>query len=163
MGGCWRLVFFNATLGCHVHPDGRCRPVRTNGPPPSGEVRVPLYGRHRLFSELARDTHTHILMPLVLVCPSECSFVCSSFRSSCVRRPSALSPLFYSFNAIKMHAPLRACSVCGGCVMCTSIRITPCLYLDTVYLGSFKIPGDRRLDLWLRYVYLYSYYSLPLS
>ena len=26
--------------------------------PPSGEVRVPLYGRHRLFSELARDTHT---------------------------------------------------------------------------------------------------------
>ena len=54
-----RLVFFNATLGCHVHPDERCRPVRTNGPPPSGEVRVPLYGRHRLFSELARDTHTH--------------------------------------------------------------------------------------------------------
>ena len=54
-----RLVFFNATLGCHVHPDERCRPVRTNGPPPSGEVRVPLYGRHRLFSELARDTHTN--------------------------------------------------------------------------------------------------------
>ena len=34
-------------------------------------------------------------MPLVLVCPSECSSVCSSFRSPCVRRPSALSPLFY--------------------------------------------------------------------
>ena len=32
----------------------------TNGPPPSGEVRVFLYGRHRLFSELARDTHTHM-------------------------------------------------------------------------------------------------------
>ena len=39
----------------------------------------------------------------VLVCPSlrlsacECSSVCSSFRSPCVRRPSALSPLFYIF------------------------------------------------------------------
>ena len=46
-----------------THPvDERCRPrdrsVRI--PPPSGEARVPLYGRHRLFSELrARDTHTH--------------------------------------------------------------------------------------------------------
>ena len=28
-------------------------------PPPSGDVRVPLYGRHHLFSELARGTHTH--------------------------------------------------------------------------------------------------------
>ena len=28
-------------------------------PPPSGEARAPLYGRHRLFSELARVTHTH--------------------------------------------------------------------------------------------------------
>ena len=28
-------------------------------PPPSGEVRVPLYGRHRLFSELAGACHTH--------------------------------------------------------------------------------------------------------
>ena len=36
-----------------------------------------------------------VLLPLVLVCPSECSSVCSSFRSPCVRRPSALSPLFY--------------------------------------------------------------------
>ena len=42
------------------YPDERCRPVRTNAPPPSGEVRVPLYGRHRLFSELARDTHTRV-------------------------------------------------------------------------------------------------------
>ena len=33
--------------------------LSTNAPPHSGEVRVPLYGRHRLFSELARDTHTH--------------------------------------------------------------------------------------------------------
>ena len=57
-----RLVFFNATLGCHVHPDERCRPVRTNAPPPSGEVRVPLYGRHRLFSELAHDAHTHMVI-----------------------------------------------------------------------------------------------------
>ena len=38
-----------------------------------------------------------VLLPLVLVCPSECSSVCSSFRSPCVRRPSALSPLFYVF------------------------------------------------------------------
>ena len=38
-----------------------------------------------------------VLLPLVLVCPSECSSVCSSFRSPCVRRPSALSPLFYLF------------------------------------------------------------------
>ena len=38
-----------------------------------------------------------VLLPLVLVCPSECSSVCSSFRSPCVRRPSALSPLFYIF------------------------------------------------------------------
>ena len=29
----WRLVFFNATPGCRVHPDERCRPVRTNSPP----------------------------------------------------------------------------------------------------------------------------------
>ena len=36
-----------------------------------------------------------VLLPLVLVCPSECSSVWSSFRSPCVRRPSALSPLFY--------------------------------------------------------------------
>ena len=36
-----------------------------------------------------------VLLPLVLVCPSECSSVCSSFRSPCVRRPSAVSPLFY--------------------------------------------------------------------
>ena len=59
-----RLVFFNATPGCRVHPDERCRPVRKNAPPPSGEVRVPFYGRHRLFrfSELARDTAaTHTL------------------------------------------------------------------------------------------------------
>ena len=41
-----------------------------------------------------------VLLPLVLVCPSECSFVCSSFRSPCVRRPSALSPLFYLYNLL---------------------------------------------------------------
>ena len=29
-----------------------------------------------------------VLLPLVLVCPSECSSVCSSFRSSCVQPPS---------------------------------------------------------------------------
>ena len=40
-------------------------------------------------------SHMLVLLPLVLVCPSECSSVCSSFRSPCVRRPSALSPLFY--------------------------------------------------------------------
>ena len=40
-----------------------------------------------------------VLLPLVLVCPSECSSVCSSFRSPCVRRPSALSPLFYIYMA----------------------------------------------------------------
>ena len=40
-------------------------------------------------------------LPLVLVCPSECSFVCSSFRSPCVRRPSALSPLFYVFPGFR--------------------------------------------------------------
>ena len=54
-----RLVVFNATPGSRVHPDERFRTVRTNAPPPSGEVRVPLYGRHRLFSELAGACHTH--------------------------------------------------------------------------------------------------------
>ena len=36
-----------------------------------------------------------VLLPLVMVCPSECSSVCSSFRFPCVRRPPALPPLFY--------------------------------------------------------------------
>ena len=53
---------FNATPGCRVYAStltsAADRSVRMP-PPPSGEVRVPLYGRHRLFSELARDTHTH--------------------------------------------------------------------------------------------------------
>ena len=58
-----RLVFFNATPGCRVHPDERCRPVRTNAPPPSGELRLGLgylftAGAPPLHSELARDTHT---------------------------------------------------------------------------------------------------------
>jgi hypothetical protein len=42
-----------------------------------------------------------LVLPLVLVCPSKCSSVCSSFRSPCVRRPSALSPLFYVFRVVK--------------------------------------------------------------
>ena len=56
-----RLVFFNATPRgvASTLTDERCLPVRTNAPPPSGEARVLLYGWHRLFSELARDTHTH--------------------------------------------------------------------------------------------------------
>ena len=41
-----------------------------------------------------------VLLPLVLVCPSECSSVCSSFRSPCVRRPSAVSPLFYYTSVV---------------------------------------------------------------
>ena len=44
-----------------------------------------------------------VLLPLVLVCPSECSSVCSSFRSPCVRRPSALSPLFYIYIVYEPH------------------------------------------------------------
>jgi hypothetical protein len=50
-----------AGMACHYMHATRVHTVRTNAPPPSGEVRVPLYGRHRLFSELARDTHTHTL------------------------------------------------------------------------------------------------------
>ena len=46
-----------------------------------------------------------VLLPLVLVCPSECSSVCSSFRSPCVRRPSALSPLFYIYIMLVRAQP----------------------------------------------------------
>ena len=42
-----------------------------------------------------------VLLPLLLVCPSECSSVCSSVRSPCVRRPSALSPLFYIYSSLQ--------------------------------------------------------------
>ena len=45
-----------------------------------------------------------VLLPLVLVCPSECSSVCSSFRYFSVpvyvRRPSALFPLVLSFHDV---------------------------------------------------------------
>ena len=66
----------------------------TRGPPASSVAGVsgppPVHRGPVLF-------HVVVLLPLVLVCPSECSSVCSSFRSPCVRRPSALSPLFYVF------------------------------------------------------------------
>ena len=42
-----------------------------------------------------------VLLPLVLVRPSECSSVCSSFRSSCVRRPSALFPPCFIYWNLK--------------------------------------------------------------
>ena len=44
-----------STPGCRVHLDERCRPVRTNTPPHSGEVKVPLYGRHILMHILVHS------------------------------------------------------------------------------------------------------------
>ena len=56
-----------------------------------------------------------VLLPLVLVCPSECSSVCSSFRSPCVRRPSALSPLFYiSSRRVLAAKTLHVRNSCNG-------------------------------------------------
>ena len=72
-----------------------------------GWAVVAVVGRRRLDEEMFSSTllpsirvpccSMLVLLPLVLVCPSECSSVCSSFRSPCVRRPSAVSPLFYLF------------------------------------------------------------------
>jgi hypothetical protein len=39
-----------------------CTCEKLRMPPPPFRVK-PLYGRHRLFSELARDTHTHTFTP----------------------------------------------------------------------------------------------------
>ena len=57
-----------------------------------------------------------VLLPLVLVCPSECSSVCSSFRSPCVRRPSALSPLFYVFITQTLHPTCATAAVLASFV-----------------------------------------------
>ena len=39
---------------------------------------------------------------------SECSSVCSYFRSSCVRRPSALSPLFICYHILLIEIFVKA-------------------------------------------------------
>jgi hypothetical protein len=65
-----------------------------------------------------------VLLPLVLVRPSECSSVCSSFRSPCVRRPSALSPLLYVYDSLAQLIRRR------------SNRIKPTLNLILLVRGS---------------------------
>ena len=54
--------FINTTSGCRRQPEGRCRPARVSSTTsPFGVTGVARCTcRHRLFSELALDTHTHI-------------------------------------------------------------------------------------------------------
>ena len=52
-------VFFNTSPACLRQPDERCRPACTNRLPAYTVRLVRLCSRHRLFTELALDTHTH--------------------------------------------------------------------------------------------------------
>ena len=52
-------VFFNTSPACLRQPDERCRPACTNRLPAYMVRLVRLCSRHRLFTELALDTHTH--------------------------------------------------------------------------------------------------------
>ena len=52
-------VFFNTSSGCRRQPDERCRPACANRLPTYMVRLVRLRSRHRLFTELALDTHTH--------------------------------------------------------------------------------------------------------
>ena len=52
-------VFFNTSSACLRQPDERCRPACTNRLPAYTVRLVRLCSRHRLFTELALDTHTH--------------------------------------------------------------------------------------------------------
>ena len=51
-------VFFNTSSACLRQPDERCRPACTNRLPAYMVRLVRLCSRHRLFMELALDTHT---------------------------------------------------------------------------------------------------------
>ena len=51
-------VFFNTSPACLRQPDERCRPACTNRLPAYTVRLVRLCSRHRLFTELALDTHT---------------------------------------------------------------------------------------------------------
>ena len=51
-------VFFNTSSACLRQPDERCRPACTNRLPAYTVRLVRLCSRHRLFTELALDTHT---------------------------------------------------------------------------------------------------------
>ena len=51
-------VFFNTSPACLRQPDERCRPACTNRLPAYVVRLVRLCSRHRLFTELALDTHT---------------------------------------------------------------------------------------------------------
>ena len=51
-------VFFNTSPACLRQPDERCRPACTNRLPAYMVRLVRLRSRHRLFTELALDTHT---------------------------------------------------------------------------------------------------------
>ena len=52
-------VFFNTSPACLRQPDERCRPACTNRLPAYMVRLVRLCSRHRLFMELALDTHTY--------------------------------------------------------------------------------------------------------
>ena len=95
-----------------------------------------------------------VMLPLVLVCPSECSSVCSSFRSSCVCRPSALSPLFYLLCTctLRLSAACRIYDVISrfltivqqGRTECTIFSLFPLLsYFFLLSLGWLRC-YDRR-------------------
>ena len=51
-------VFFNTSPACLRQPDERCRPACTNRLPAYMVRLVRLCSRHRLFTELALDTHS---------------------------------------------------------------------------------------------------------
>ena len=51
-------VFFNTSPACLRQPDERCRPACTNRLPAYTVRLVRLCSRHRLFTELALDTHS---------------------------------------------------------------------------------------------------------
>ena len=55
-------VFFNTSSACLRQPDERCRPACTNRLPAYMVRLVRLCSRHRLFTELALDTHTHAMV-----------------------------------------------------------------------------------------------------
>ena len=58
-------VFFNTSSACLRQPDERCRPACTNRLPAYTVRLVRLCSRHRLFTELALDTHTHNKPPSI--------------------------------------------------------------------------------------------------
>ena len=63
-------VFFNTSPACLRQPDERCRPACTNRLPAYTMRLVRLCSRHRLFTELALDTHT---LPNTVSTKSSCN------------------------------------------------------------------------------------------